>query len=222
MSVEGNNLNGIGDYLYKDRYYIRYKILILTVSIIFLMIRFGAIAPDVDQITIKGFKIINLTKAIAFLYLVWIYLYVSFYQKYWSAISKEIKTTKEQIFINNFVQNILRETHQSHGHDFEWFEINSLHLSSFLQFWVSYTPLSFPEYGNEEKNGRRGWVINLKLKRNRKYILPYLAEVYFRGPIVTAYLIPFSFPIVAFFVCMVSGWFGGLSTIFSAFFVKTS
>ena len=215
MTVDNNSMIDKYTPLYNDKSYIKYKILILCVSILFLMIRFGAIIPDVNQLVVKGFKIINLPKTIAALYLVWMYIYFSFYQKYWSVIEKEIIKSKKLIFKEKIAQNILRETHKRLGHDFEWFEVNSLHLSSFLQFYISYAPISFPEYGDEQNHGSRGGVIDLKLKCNRKYIAPYLAEVYLRGPIVTAYLIPFSFPIIAWFICMLGGWFGSLSTIFS-------
>lgn len=68
--------------LYSDRSYNRYKIIVLAVSILFLMLRFGAIVPDADRLFIKGFKILNLSKTIAALYLVWLFLYLDFYQKY--------------------------------------------------------------------------------------------------------------------------------------------
>ena len=193
--------------LYNDKSYIRYKNIVLAVSVFFLLLRFGAIILDVDLLSVKGFKIINLSITIAALYLVWLYLYLSFYQKYWSIVEKEITKSKEKFF---------RETHEAHGHDFDWFTIYTIHLSPILNFFISYSPVSFIDHGEKEEHGRRSWVINLKLKRNRKHILPYLAEVYFRGPIVTAYIIPFSFPVLAWSVCMLGDWAGSLKTIIAA------
>lgn len=202
-------------YLYSDKSYRKNMIIILSVSIFFLMIRFGAIIPDLDKLSIKGFRIISLSKTIAALYLVWLYLYFSFYQKYWSTVKKEIVKSKEKIFKEKIALKILRETHERHGHDFDWFTIYSLSLSPIMNFFISYSPVSFLEHGEEKVHGRRHWVINLKLKRNRKHILPYLAEVYFRVPIVTAYIIPFLFPVFAWIVCMLGDWPGSLIVIFT-------
>lgn len=217
MTVEKNKQNDKDTHLYSDKSYIKNKIIILGVSILFLMIRFGAVIPDVDKLFVKGFKIINISKTIAASYLVWLYLYLSFYQKYWNVIEKEITESKKHIFKEKIAKKILRETHEKHGHEFNWFEINAIHLSSKLRFFISYEPVTFEEGGEDEKHGSRHFVIDLKLKHNRKYILPYLAEVYWRGPIVTAYIIPFSFPVIAWFICMLGDWAGSLTTLFSEF-----
>ncbi|HUU20456.1 MAG TPA: hypothetical protein VMW72_25125 [Sedimentisphaerales bacterium] len=211
------NTEKLGNYtqLYSDKSYRRDMIIVLAVSIIFLMIRFGAIIPDLDKFSIKGFKIISLSKTIAALYLIWLYLYFNFYQKYWSIVKKEIVKSKEKIFKEKIALTILRETHEKHGHDFDSFKIYSIHLDPIMKFFISYSPVSFLEHGEEEVHGRRCWIINLKLKRNRKHILPYLAEFYFRKPIVTAYFIPFLFPVFAWIVCMFGDWPGSLAAIFT-------
>lgn len=215
--MNSSNTEKLGNYiqLYSDKSYLKDKIIVLAVSIFFLLIRFSAIIPDLEKLSIKGFRIISLSKTIAALYLVWLYLYFSFYQKYWSVVKKEIVKSKEKVFKETTAFKILRETHAKHGHDFDWFRIYSLHFSPIMKFFISYSPVSFLEHGEEEIHGRRHLVINLKLKRNRKYILPYLAEVYFRGPIVTAYFIPFLFPVFAWIVCMFGDWPGSLIAIFA-------
>jgi hypothetical protein len=203
--------------LYSDKSYIRYKIMILGVSILFLMVRFGAVVPELDKLAVKGFRIISLSKAIAFSYLVWIYLYFSFYQKYWDAIEKEIIQSKKDIFKEKIAKLILHDTHERRGDDFQGFDIESLHPIRWFQFFISYAPVTFEEDGQEINHGKRSWMINLTLKHNRKYLLPYLAEVYCRGPIVTSYIIPFSFPVVAWFICMIGDWPGSLTKIILEF-----
>jgi len=49
--MKSKNTEKLGNYiqLYSDKSYRRDKIIILGVSIIFLMIRFGAIIPDLDK-----------------------------------------------------------------------------------------------------------------------------------------------------------------------------
>ncbi|MCF8084072.1 MAG: hypothetical protein K9M96_13335 [Deltaproteobacteria bacterium] len=168
--------------------------------------------PDSEKLELKGFKILNFSKAIAAGYLIWIYLYFKFYQKYWTGIKKDISKLKEQIFKQNIAFNILVETHERHDHNFDWFYIHSLHLSPIMEFWISYSPVSFSEEG-ERDHGRRHWVIDLKKKGNRKYIFSYLVNVYCRSPLVTFYFIPILFPILAGFICFLSNWPGNLMTI---------
>lgn len=213
MNTTHNKKIDEDNHLYNHTSYVRDKIIILLVSVIFLMLRLGAIMPDVNNLFMDGFKIINLSKTFAVSYLVWMFLYFSFYQKYWALIEKEIIKSKQNIFKKKIAQKILRETHEKHGHDFDWFEINLLFLGPKLTFLISYSPMSHQEYEENERHSARTWNINLKSKNNRKYILPYLTEVYLRGPIVTAYIIPFSFPVIAWFFCMIGEWAGSLMTI---------
>lgn len=217
MTGEINKQLDKDNHLFSEKSYISNIIVILGISIFFLMLRYGAIVPDLDDMSVKGFKIINLSKTIAAAYLVWLYLYLNFYQKYWHVIEKEIARSKENIFKEKIAYKILRKTHEKLGHDFDYFNINSIHKSPKFQFSISYSPVTFEEYGEDKDHGSRFWVIDLKLKHYRKYLLPYLAEVYFRSPILTAYIIPFAFPIVVFFICMIGDWGGSLTTIFSAF-----
>jgi hypothetical protein len=53
--------------------------------------------------------------------------------------------------------------------------------------------------------------------RIRSFIKMYLTEVYFRRHIVTAYIVFFGFPILAFVIYMLGDWTGSLRTIVKAF-----
>jgi len=53
--------------------------------------------------------------------------------------------------------------------------------------------------------------------RIRSFIKMYLTEVYFRRHIVTAYIVFFWFPILAFVIYMLGDWTGSLRTIVKAF-----
>jgi hypothetical protein len=79
--------------------------------------------------------------------------------------------------------------------------------------WISYSPIIFEENGEEEDLGDRHWIIDLKKKRNRKFIFPYLVNVYFRSPLVTLYFIPILFPILAGIICIFGKWPGSITSI---------
>ena len=213
MNKNNDKIIAEPDHVYNEKTYIRNVVVILAISLLFLMMRFGAIIPDLEKLEIKGFRILNLSKTIAALYLVWIYLYLSFYQKYWREVKKDIARSKQSIFKDNIAFSILRETHERLNHDFDWFAIHSLSFDPIMKFWISYSPVSFLEHGEEKDHGSRHWVIDLKRKKNRKYMLPYLVNVYCRSPLVTLYFIPIFFPIIAGIICILGNWPGNLMTI---------
>ena len=77
MNTENDKLKSASDHVYNGKTYFWDMIVILAISLFFLMMRFGAIIPDLEKLEIKGFRILNLSKVIAASYLVWIYLYLS-------------------------------------------------------------------------------------------------------------------------------------------------
>lgn len=213
MNKENDEIKTAPDHVYKEKTYIRNMVVILAISLFFLMMRFGAIIPDLEKLEIKGFRILNLSKTIAASYLVWIYLYISFYQKYWRKVKKDITRSKESIFRDNIAFRILRETHKKLNHEFDWFRIHSMSFNPIMKFWISYSPVSYLDHGEEEDHGSRHWVIDLKRKNQRKYIFLYLVNVYCRSPLVTLYFIPILFPILAGVICFVGNWPGSLIKI---------
>ena len=188
-------------------------VIILVISLLFLMMRFGAIIPDLEKLEIRGFRILNLSKALSASYLVWFYLFMVFYQKYWRLVKKDIIKSKQNIFKSFIAFDILRETHEKLDHHFHSFNIHSLSFSPLMKFWISYSPILFSENGEEEDLGDRHWIIDLKKKRNRKHIFPYLLNVYVRSPLVTLYFIPIFFPILAGIICLFGKWPGSLTSI---------
>lgn len=213
MNTENDKLKSASDHVYDGKTYFWDMIVILAISLFFLMMRFGAIIPDLEKLEIKGFRILNLSKVIAASYLVWIYLYLRFYQKYWREVKKDITRSKKNIFKDNIAFSILRETHERHNYDFDWFTIHSISFNPIMKFWISYSPVSFLDHGEEYDHGSRHWVVDLKRKNNRKYILPYLVNVYCRSPLVTLYFIPLFFPILAGLICFLGNWPGSLIVI---------
>jgi len=199
--------------LYNEKTYVRDKIIVLGASVVLLMIHFGAIIPDLNKL-VKGFKIVNQSIMIGFLYLVWFYLYFSFYQKYWSSVKRELKKIKETTFRVKFAFKILHETHERSRHDFYGYNIEGLIFTPVMRFHIFYSPVTLIEEGIEKEHGSRNWIIDLKRKGRRKYILRYLVEVYLKSPIVTSYFIPFAFPVFAGIICMLVDGPGSLKTIY--------
>ena len=138
------------NHVYHEKGYTRNMVIILSISLLFLMMRFGAIIPDLEKLEIKGFRIINLSKAIAAFYLIWFYLYLVFYQKYWRSVKKDIIKSKKSIFNSFIAFDILRETHERLNHHFHTFNIHSLSFIPIMKFWISYSPIIFSENGEEE------------------------------------------------------------------------
>jgi len=212
MHIDNNNKAADSVEVYNSKSYVYNMIVILSISLLFLMMRFGAIIPDLEKLEIKGLRVLDLSKFIAALYLIWIYLYLIFYQKYWQIIRKDIIRLKQSIFEANFASQILRETHERNNHDCDWFNIYSLSYSPIMNFWISYSPVSFSEHG-EEEHGKRHWVIDLKRKKKRRYIVPYIIDVYFKSPLITLYYVPILFPILAGVLCLSGKWPGSFSEI---------
>jgi len=201
------------NHLYNEKNYVMRVFVILGICLFFLMMRFGAIFPNLEKIEIKGFKIVNLSKTIAAFYLIWFYLYLSFYQKYWILVRKSIVELKESIFEDKIAFSVLQEIHERHKHNFDWYNIHALKYFKIMQFWISYSPVSFLDHGEEDEHSSRFFIIDLKSKNNRKYITRYLVNVYFQSPLVTSYLIPIIFPILAVIICFTGKWPGSLFAI---------
>ncbi len=200
--------------LSNDKCYNKFVSIILIVSLFFLVIRFGGIVLNTNELILKVFKIENISITIFASYILWIYLYFCFYQKFYTQVVKEKKEIKENVFRDKFSFLVLNETHKRHKHNFDDFNIHTVHFMPVMSFFISYSPISYYDYGEEKEHEQRSWIIKLTIKHNRKYIFSFLNEIYLKTPIVTLYIIPFYFPIFVFILCFTGNWLGSLKVIF--------